>query len=241
MRSYVTPWATGGAVPVADVREPKLTAGGAGLYSMVVIDCSCLRTGLRRAVEAGRGAGGAQHDKRADQLPSLVIAEVGAEPVVAGAVEGDVDGAAGVVGQPDPLAVPVARPQRAVGVLVVVDELDVELAAVRQDEDRGIPDQLVGDDPDHGGHRAAGLVLGRGDVPGRQQPAERPGVLLVEPELVQQVVAVGHGGNHGPHLLVGRRVEGLPLVVPMAPPPPAAAHRPAPAAPDGVGTPSAGG
>src|SRR3954452_13416575 len=101
MRSYVTPWATGGAVPVADVREPKLTAGGAGLYSMVVIDCSCLRAGLRRAVEAGGGGDVAQHDDRADQSPALVVADVGAEPVVAGAVEGDVPGAAGVVGQPD--------------------------------------------------------------------------------------------------------------------------------------------
>src|SRR3954467_9307890 len=133
MRSYVTPWATGGAVPVAVVREPKLTAGGAGRYSMVVIDCSCLRSWLRRAVEAGRRRDVAHHDDRPDQASALVVADVGAEPVVARAVEGDVDGAVCVVGQPDPLAVPVARPQRAVGVLVVVDKLDVEFAAMRQD------------------------------------------------------------------------------------------------------------
>src|SRR4051795_12114865 len=120
MRSYVTPWATGGAVPVAVVREPKLTAGGAGRYSMVVIDCSSLRLRLRRgggggagrysmvvidcsslrlrlrrAVEAGRRRNVAHHDDRADQATPLVVADVGAEPVVARAVEADVDGAPG--------------------------------------------------------------------------------------------------------------------------------------------------
>src|SRR5215212_5877747 len=169
MRSYVTPWTTGGAVPVAVVREPKLTAGGADRYSMVVIDCSSLRSRLRRAVEAGRRRYVAHHDDRADQAAALVVADVGAEPVVARAVEADVDGAPRVVRQPDPLAVTVARHEGAVGVLVVVEELDVEVAAVGQDEDRGVPDQLVGDDPDRGGHPAAGPVIGLCDVPGRQQ------------------------------------------------------------------------
>src|SRR3954453_12959186 len=182
MRSYVTPWATGAAVPVAVVREPKLTAGGAGRYSMVVIDCSSLRSRLRRGVEAGAGRRVAHHDDRADQAAALVVADVGAEPVVARAVEGDVDGAPRVVRQPDPLAVTVARYERAVGVLVVVDELDVEVAGVGQDEDRGVPDQLVGDDPDRGGHPAVRRLVGLGDVPGRQQPAQRPDVLLVQPE-----------------------------------------------------------
>src|SRR3954462_7125404 len=186
MRSYVTPWATGGAVPVAVVREPKLTAGGAGRYSMVVIDCASLRSWLRWTIEAGRRRDVAHHDDRADQAPALVVADVGAEPVGARAVEGDVDGSPRVVRQPDPLAVTVARHERAVGVLVVVDELDVQFAAVGQDQDRGVPDPLGGHDPDRGGHGAPGLVLGLGDVPGRQQPAQRPVVLLVEPELVQQ-------------------------------------------------------
>src|SRR3954453_8847175 len=116
MRSYVTSAATGGAVPVAVVREPKLTAGGAGRYSMVVIDCSCLRSWLRRAVEAGRRRDVAHHDDGADQAPALVVADVGAEPVIARAVEVDVDGAPRVVRQPDPLAVTVARHECAVGV-----------------------------------------------------------------------------------------------------------------------------
>src|SRR4051795_7078437 len=56
MRSYVTSWATGGAVPVAVVREPKLTGGGAGRYSMVVI-YSLLPTVV--AAAGGRAGGGA--------------------------------------------------------------------------------------------------------------------------------------------------------------------------------------
>src|SRR4051794_41864432 len=69
MRSYVTPWTTGGAVPVAVVREPKLTAGGADRYSMVVIDCSSLRSRLRRAGEAGPRPGGGPPHGRAPQGP----------------------------------------------------------------------------------------------------------------------------------------------------------------------------
>src|SRR3954452_25638936 len=109
MRSYVTPWATGGAVPVAVVREPKLAPGGTGRYSMVVIDCSSIGVRLRRAVEAGRRRNVAHHHDRADQATPLVVADVGAEPVVARAVEADVDGPPRVVRQPDPLAVTIAR------------------------------------------------------------------------------------------------------------------------------------
>src|SRR3954454_20409457 len=203
MRSYVTPWATGGAVPVAVVREPKLTAGGAGRYSMVVIDCSSLRLRLRRAVEAGRRRYVGHHHDRADQATPLVVADVGVEPVVAGAGEAGVDGAPGAGGQPDPLAVTVARHERAVGVLVVVQELDVELATVGQQEDRGVPDQLVGDDPDHGAHASVRPLLRLCDVPGRQQPAQRRVVLLVQPEPADHLRPGRCEGRHGPHLLVG--------------------------------------
>src|SRR3954454_21622483 len=102
MRSYVTSCATGGAVPVAVVRAPNSTGGGAGRYSMVVIDCSCLRSWLRRAVEAGRRRDVAHDGDRADQASPLVVADVGAEPVLTGAVEGDVHGSPAVVRQPHP-------------------------------------------------------------------------------------------------------------------------------------------
>src|SRR3569833_1311864 len=177
MRSYVTSWTTGGAVPLAVVSEPKLTGGGASLYSMpglswvVVIGSSWLRSRLLRTVESSGLRDAALDDERPDQAPALVVPDVGAEPVVAGAVQVDVDRSPGVVRQPDPLAVTVARHERAVGVLVVVDELDVEIAAVRQHEDRGIPDQLIGHDPDLGVHPAAVALLGVADVPGREQPA----------------------------------------------------------------------
>src|SRR3954471_22922633 len=179
MRSYVTSWATGGAVPVAVVSEPKFTAGGASLYWMsglswvAVIDSSCLRSRLLRTVEASGLRDVALHDDRPDQSPALVVADVGAEPVLTRAVEGDGHGPARVVRQPHPLAVAVARHERAMGVLVVVDELDVQVPAVGQDEDRGVPDQLVWHDPDPGAHPAVVALLGVSDVAGGQQPADR--------------------------------------------------------------------
>src|SRR3954449_9665040 len=166
MRSYVTSWTTGGAGPVAVVSAPKSTAGGASLYSIAVMDSSCLRSRLLRSVEASGLRGVAPPADRPDQPPPLVVADVGAEPVLTRAVEVDVHRSSRVVRQPHPLAVTVARHQRAVGVLVVVDELDVEVAPVRQHEDRGIPDQLVGHDPHRGPHPAAVHLLGLRDVAG---------------------------------------------------------------------------
>jgi hypothetical protein len=53
-----------------------------------------------------------------------------------------------------------------VGVLVVVDEREFELATVGQDEDPGLPAQLVLRDPDRGVHSAVGSLLGVPDAPG---------------------------------------------------------------------------
>src|SRR3954464_14163307 len=222
MRSYVTSWTTGGAVPVAVVSDPKSTAGGASPYSMSVlslmsvIDQSCLRSGLLRAVETGGLRDVAPDDDRPDQASALVVADVGAEPVVTRAVEGDGHGSARVVRQPHPLAVAVARHERAVRVLVVVDELDVQVPAVGQDEDRGVPDQLVGHDPDPGAHPAVVPLLGLPEVAGGQQPADRRLVLPVQPELVQSPGSLRCGGRHRPSLLVRcvlwERTDGVPAV-----------------------------
>src|SRR3954452_21746755 len=113
------------------------TAGGASLYSIAVIGSSSLPAWLPRAVEASGLGDVALHDDRPDQAPAFVVTDVGAEPVVARSVEGDGHRSARVVRQPHPLTVAVARNERAVRVLVVVDELDVALAGVGHDDDRG--------------------------------------------------------------------------------------------------------
>src|SRR5262245_57682784 len=83
-----------------------------------------------------------------------------------------------MVHQPDELAVTIARQERAVGVHVIVDELEFKLAAVGQDENRGIPDQLVHRNPDPGVHPAVGPLLGMPEVPVGEQSAYRRPVLL---------------------------------------------------------------
>src|SRR5215207_9383984 len=101
----------------------------ASTYS-VAIECSFprwpaggLRARLRRAVEACLGRYLAAHDDRPRQAAALVVAGRGAVPVIPGSVELERGGAPRMVDEPDELGVAIARQDRAMGVLVVVDEL----------------------------------------------------------------------------------------------------------------------
>jgi hypothetical protein len=51
-----------------------------------------------------------------------------------------------------------------VGVLVIVDELELEFTPVGHDEDRGVPDHLVEWDSDLGDQTAVGSLLGVGET-----------------------------------------------------------------------------
>ena len=66
---------------------------------------------------------------------------------------------------------------------VVVEELEVEVASMGQDEDRGVPDQLVGLDPDRGTHTAVGPLLGTRDVSVREQSTQRRAILPVQSDV----------------------------------------------------------
>src|SRR5918992_5113323 len=85
-----------------------------------------------------------------------------------------------MVHQPDELGVAVARQDRAVGVLVVVDELKLEHAPVGQHKDAGLVDELVLGDPDRGAHLAVGSLLRLSDRSPAQQSTQRRPVLLVQ-------------------------------------------------------------
>src|SRR5829696_105098 len=120
------------------------TACPASTYSSVAIKYSyprwwlCravdLRARLGRAVEASLLRSIPLDDDRPGQAPALVVAGTGAVPVVPRAVESEVGRPARMVHQPDELVVAIARQDRAVGVLVIVEELDLDLAPMRQDE-----------------------------------------------------------------------------------------------------------
>src|SRR6266568_1209163 len=85
-----------------------------------------------------------------------------------------------MVHQPDELAVTVARQERAVGVHVIVDELELEIAAMGQDQDSRVPDQLIQRNPDPGMHAAVGPLLGAPEVSVGEQSAYRGPVLLAQ-------------------------------------------------------------
>src|SRR6516165_1466995 len=82
-----------------------------------------------------------------------------------------------MVHQPDELAVTIARQERTVRVHVVVCELELEVTAMGQDQDRGVPDQLVRRNPDPGMHAAVGPLLGAPEVSVGEQSAYRRPVL----------------------------------------------------------------
>src|ERR1700704_234214 len=130
MRSYVTFWATGGALPMTALSSASLTADPACTYSTT---CSFLRSWLFRAVEASLVRNVPQYDDRPEQSPALIVADIGTEPVVAWAVEVDGGRSSGKYRQPNPLAVTIARQERAVSVRVIVDEFDLEVAPMGHD------------------------------------------------------------------------------------------------------------
>src|SRR6185437_4299936 len=83
-----------------------------------------------------------------------------------------------MVHQPDELAVTVARQERTVRVLVVVDDLQLEFAPVGHDQDRRVPGEFVGIDPDCRVHATVGPFLGAPDVSGGEQSADCRAVLF---------------------------------------------------------------
>src|SRR5215207_6060417 len=176
----------------------------ASTYS-VAIECSFpgpaawgLRARLGRAVEPSLGRYVAAHDDRSGQAAALVIAGRGAVPVVPRSVELEGGGAPRMVHQPDELGVAVARQDRAVGVLVVVDELELEHTPMWQDEDSRLEDELVLGDPDAGVQLAVRSLLSLPDRSPAQQSTQRRPVLLVQGRFDGSVA-------HGCSLRVGFR------------------------------------
>src|SRR5215207_10199576 len=166
------------------------TACPASTYSSVAIKYSYprwwlsraadLRLGLGRPVQFRLGRSVPLHDDRRGETPALVVAGTGAVPVVPGAVQLEVGRPARMVHQPDELVVAIARQDRAMGVLVIVEELDLDLAPMRQDEDPRLIHQLVLRDPDRGAHLAVGSLLGAPDVPTSEYSTEGCPILLVQ-------------------------------------------------------------
>src|SRR5262249_37888178 len=105
-------------------------AAPASTYGSVAIACSSLRLWLGWTVELGlRGRVALDHD-RSGQPAALVVPRGRPVPVVTGAIEVEGGGALRVVDEPDELGVAVGRQDRAVRVLVVVDQRQLYDAAV---------------------------------------------------------------------------------------------------------------
>src|SRR4051794_2819322 len=153
-----------------------------------------LRARLRRAVDASLRWGVATHDDRGGQAAALVVARTGAVPVVPRAVELERRRALRMVHQPDELVVAVARQDRAVRVLVIVDELELEHTSVGNDQDPGLVDQLVLRDADRGVHLAVGSLLRLPDGAAPEDPTQRHPVLLVQGGYVD---GSAHGSSLG--------------------------------------------
>src|ERR1700758_5816819 len=108
--------------------------------------CS-LRARLSRTVKTGLRRSVAQDDDGADQAAALVIADDRAKPVTPRPVKLQRGGAARVVGQPQKLAVAVTWQQRAMRVLIIIDELELQLTTARHHDDRRLPHQLIQRNP----------------------------------------------------------------------------------------------
>src|SRR5437868_10483967 len=126
------------------LRFRKSTASPASTYSVsVAISCSFLRPWLGWAVELGFVWDLAADNDRAGQAAALVVSGSGPVPVVARAVELEGRPPLREVHQPDELGVAVGGQDRAVGVVVVVDDLELEGPPMREHEDAGVEHQLV--------------------------------------------------------------------------------------------------
>ncbi len=92
------------------------------------------------------------------------------------------------VRQPQPHVVIVAWQERAVSVRVIVEELELDIAPMGHDEDRGLVDQLIFRDPDCGAHDAVGpfLSVPEASSVGEQSTYRRP-VLFVQPKLADHL------------------------------------------------------
>src|SRR5438309_7189033 len=105
----------------------------ASTYSTVIV-CSLLRPWLVGSVETGLGRGVTEHRDGAGQPPALVVARRRGEPVVAGAVEVERGRAARMVHQPDELPVTIARKEHAMGVQIIIEDLEINGAPMREHE-----------------------------------------------------------------------------------------------------------
>ena len=92
----------------------------------------------------------------------------------------------------------IARQESTVRVPVVIDELEVDITAVRHNQNRGIPGQLIGVDADRGLHAAIRSLRRLADISGSQHPTERCLVLHVQPEPAQQVGSFLRGRHRAP-------------------------------------------
>lgn len=83
---------------------------------------------------------------------------------------------------------------------VVVDQFEVEVAPVRQNENRRIPGQLVGRNPDLGAHPPVRNLDRVGEATITNQSAQGRPILLVQTDLAYQTGQFPFGGRHRPHL-----------------------------------------
>jgi hypothetical protein len=77
------------------------------------------------------------------------------------------------------------------GVLVVIDERQLDRAPMRHDEDPRVVDEFVLGDSDGGAHDAVGTLLSLSDVASPKDATQRDTVLLVQAGYVDGSVAHG--------------------------------------------------
>jgi hypothetical protein len=81
------------------------------------------------------------------------------------------------------------------GVVVVVDDLQLELAPVREDQDSGIENELVQRNPNGGVHLAVGSLLGHSDVSASEHPSDGHPVLFRQPFNHSLIGSGSHGDS----------------------------------------------